>query len=206
LAKIKICGITNLADGQLAVELGAELLGFNFYRDSPRYIEPLVAAEIIAQLPKKAVMVGLFVNAPNEYIRDVLGQCPLDMAQLHGNESNAYCRAVGGFGVSVMKAFRVKTPEDIDRAEKYDTELILLDAFREELYGGTGHTFDWSWIKTVSGKKIFLAGGIGPDNIRQVLAVETYGIDLCSGVEKEPGVKDPDKMKLLFKNIADYYE
>ena len=201
-AKIKICGITNQPDARLAVELGADLLGFNFYRPSPRYIVPAAAAEIIDSLPHGPEIVGLFVNAELEFIRDVLNHCPLTMVQLHGDESNADCRAVAQLGLKVIKAIRIRKPDDVKQAGNFDTELILLDAFREDLYGGTGESFDWSWITSVPDKRIFLAGGIDPDNIEAALNVGTYGIDLCSGVEKQPGIKDHARLRLLFEKIT----
>lgn len=202
-AKIKICGFTNQPDARLAVELGADLLGFNFYQPSPRYIPPAAAAEIIKSLPRDLEMVGLFVNAELEFIRDVLNHCPLTMVQLHGDESNADCRVVAQLGIEIIKAIRIRKPDDIKQAENFDTELILLDAFREDLYGGTGESFDWSWITSVPDKKIFLAGGINPDNIKAALNVGTYGVDLCSGVEEQPGIKDHTKLRLLFDTIAE---
>ena len=200
-AKIKICGITNAGDGQLACALGADLLGFNFYAPSPRYIEPEEAAQIIRELPAGTELVGLFVNATLEDIKDVVAQCPLTMIQLHGDEDNAFCRQVAELGLPILKALRMSCPEDIRKIEQFETEYILLDAFREDLYGGTGESFDWSWIRETSAKKIFLAGGINPDTIQEALAVGTYGIDLCSGVEKEPGIKDENKMRELFDRI-----
>lgn len=206
-ALIKICGITNEADGRLAVELGASLLGFNFYEPSPRYIEPARAAEIIEALGREsAAMVGVFVNAGVEEVRQVLSTCPLDMAQLHGQESPEQCAEAASLGVEVIKAFRIREPADVQQAAAYHVAAVLYDAFREELYGGTGHRFDWSWIKCGGPDKVFLAGGIGPDNIAEALAVGTFGVDLCSGVEAKPGVKDADKMTELFSEIARYYQ
>jgi phosphoribosylanthranilate isomerase len=202
-AKIKICGITNQPDAQLAVELGADLLGFNFYQPSPRYIVPAAAAKIIDSLPHGPEIVGLFVNAEPEFIWDVLNYCPLTMVQLHGDESNTDCRAIAQLGLKVIKAIRIRKPGDVRQAENFDTELILLDAFRKDLYGGTGESFDWDWITSVPDKRIFLAGGIDPDNIKAALNVGTYGIDLCSGVEKQPGIKDHARLRLLFERIAE---
>jgi len=199
--KIKICGITNAVDGRLACALGANLLGFNFYTPSPRYIEPGKAAEIIRELPTGPERVGLFVNASLETIREVLQQCPLTMVQLHGDEDNAFCEQVAKLGLPVLKALRMSCPGDIRKIEQFGMEYILLDGFREDLYGGTGDSFDWSWIRETGAKKIFLAGGINPDTIKEALNVGTYGIDLCSGVEKEPGVKDEQKMRELFRKI-----
>ena len=205
VAKIKICGITNLADARLALALGADLLGFNFYQPSPRYVAPTQAAEIITALPKDVVTVGVFVNAGTSGIERVLAQCPLKMAQLHGDETNQQCRETAQLGVQVIKALRMRRVEDIEAVKQYDVDGILLDAFREDLYGGTGDKFDWDWVRQTGGRKIYLAGGIGVDNITEALAVGTYGVDLCSGVEKEPGIKDPVKMKELFKKINNYY-
>jgi len=132
--KIKICGITNLADGRLAVGLGADLLGYNFYRPSPRYVEPGLAGEMVRQLGGKVLSVGVFVNAGVEGVRQVLAECPLDMVQLHGDESNDQCRAVADLGVEVIKAIRIRQKEDIEQVGKYDVETVLLDAFNEKLY------------------------------------------------------------------------
>lgn len=205
-AKIKICGLTSVDDAQLALRLGADFLGFNFYRPSPRYIEPAAAAEIIGSLPAETCAVGIFVNAETDAIKAVLEQCPLQMVQLHGDETNDHCRAVAALGVDVIKAIRVRGPDDLSLAQDYDVSAVLLDAFREELYGGTGHTFDWSWLQQGTDKKVFLAGGINPDNINEALAVGTYAVDLCSGVESQPGIKDPAKMKTIFDRVARYYQ
>lgn len=199
--KIKICGITNAADGRLACALGADLLGFNFYAPSPRYIEAGKATEIMRELPTGAEWVGLFVNAKLETIEEVMKQCPLTMVQLHGDEDKTFCREVSQLGLPIIKALRMSGPEDIRKIEEFETEYILLDAFREDLYGGTGERFDWSWIRETGAKKIFLAGGINPATIQEALVAGTYGIDLCSGVEKEPGVKDENKMRALFSKI-----
>jgi len=202
--KIKICGITNLPDAERAVQLGADLLGFNFYPASPRYLTPKAAADIIGNLTGSAVAVGLFVNAGIDTIEETLTRCPLGMAQLHGDETNEDCQNVAQLGVKVIKALRIRKPNDIDQARLFHVDAILLDAFQEHLFGGTGQSFDWSWIKSSPQQKIFLAGGITPYNIKQALAAGTYGVDLCSGVEKSPGIKDPQKMKFLFQEIAQY--
>ena len=202
--KIKICGLTNFDDAQLALRLGADFLGFNFYRPSPRYVTPNDAAEIIRSLPDETATVGIFVNETTDTIAAALEQCPLKMVQLHGDETDDHCRAAAALGVEVIKAIRVRRPEDINLAQDYQVHAVLLDAFREELYGGTGHAFDWTWLRQGTDKPVFLAGGINPDNITEALAVGVYAIDLCSGVEKSPGLKDQRKMKDLFDRIARY--
>ena len=200
-AKIKICGITNLTDAQLALKLGANLLGFNFYPPSPRYIDPSAAAPIIAELPDHIKAVGVFVDAGTAGIQKVLNRCSLKMVQLHGAENTQQCLQAAALGVEVIKALRIQQPEDISRINDYQVETFLLDAFHEKLYGGTGHRFDWSWLRQTSHQKIFLAGGITPENVTEALIVGTYGVDLCSGVEESPGIKSPDKMKKLFEEI-----
>ena len=205
-AKIKICGITNISDARLAVELGADLLGFNFYESSPRYINPLTAADIIQQLPSKVVNVGLFVTAGAESIAQVLQTCPLEMIQLHGDENNHDCLAAAKLGPKIIKALRIRRKEDLDLMSRFEVKSILLDAFHPDLYGGSGQKFDWSWIKQNQDKNIYLAGGITPENISEALSAGTYGVDLCSGVESKPGVKDPEKLIKLFDNIHKYYD
>ena len=201
-AKIKICGITNQFDARLAVDLGADMLGFNFYPPSPRFIQPAHASQIIKSLTcPHTLMVGLFVNTEISVIKDTLATVPLDMVQLHGDETNEFCREVAEMGLPVLKALRIRSREDIGRLGTFDTEYLLLDAFDAKVYGGSGRTFDWSWLSPIEDKKILLAGGITPENITAALAVGTWGIDLCSGVEKEPGIKDPEKMKALFEAI-----
>ena len=159
---------------------------------------------MVGELGGKVLSVGVFVNAGVEGIRQVLAECPLDMVQLHGDESNDQCRAVAELGVEVIKAIRIRQKEDIEQVGKYDVETVLLDAYNEKLYGGTGEKFDWSWIRRCGKRNVFLAGGINPENIVDALEVGTYGVDLCSGVEKEPGVKDAEKMRDLFLKIAKY--
>ena len=204
--KIKICGITNLADAELSLELGADLLGFNFYRPSPRYIEPGAAAEVIASLPDGTVTVGIFVNEPTDAIAKLLEHCPLGFAQLHGDETPGQCREAAALGVGVIKAFRLREPDDIKQTAAYDVDAILLDAFHERFYGGAGCTFDWSWVRNARHAKVFLAGGITADNVAQAAAVGTYGLDLCSGVESKPGLKDHAKLRLLFERIAQAHD
>ena len=163
IVKIKICGITNYEDAAAAIEMGADLLGFNFYPKSPRYITPAKAAEIIKKLPGFIDIAGVFVNATFDKIRKTMEQCQLNWIQLHGDEDPMFCRMFLSLDVKTMKALRVKNRKDIERADDFFTDAILLDAFSSEKYGGTGKTFDWSLIDNLS-KRIFVAGGITPEN------------------------------------------
>lgn len=199
--KVKICGVTSVADGRLALELGADLLGLNFYPPSPRYLPRDRAAALLAGLPAETVGVGLFVDATMDEIAATLETCPLPYVQLHGAETPAFCRQVAALGVTVIKALRLRGREDVARLADYDTPYLLVDAFRPDLYGGTGETFDWSWLAGADRRRLFLAGGITPDNVAAAAAVDVYALDLCSGVESAPGVKDPDKLRRLFENL-----
>ena len=200
IVKVKICGITNYEDATAAVDMGADLLGFNFYRKSPRYIEPEKCVEIIRKLPAFVNTVGVFVNEPIERIFEIKNLCQLDWVQLHGDESPEFCRGFLSDDVLTMKAVRVKDEKDIVKAEDFFTDAILLDAFDPAKYGGTGISFDWNIVGHIN-KRVFLAGGINPDNAVQAVELGVYGIDICSGIEQRPGKKDHRKMKKLFDNI-----
>jgi len=200
IVKVKICGITNYKDAAAAVDLGADLLGFNFYPKSPRYITPKKAAKIINKLPAFIDIAGVFVNSSLEDIQQIIYSCQLNWVQLHGDETPEFCHSLGSINVKTMKALRVKDRKDIDKTDNFFTDAILLDAFHPEKYGGTGLTFDWNIIGHI-GKRIFLAGGITADNAVAAVELGVYGIDVCSGIEAEPGKKDLAKMKQLFDNI-----
>ena len=200
IPKVKICGITNYEDAAAASDMGADLLGFNFYARSPRFVTPEIAAEMINKLPGFVDVAGVFVNASFERIRETLNTCQLNWIQLHGDETPDFCQSFLSFNVRTMKALRVKDQSDIKKAESYFTDAILLDAFDPEKYGGTGLTFDWNIVGHIE-KRIFLAGGINPDNAAAALELGVYGIDVCSGIEAVPGKKDHKKMKKLFENI-----
>ncbi len=200
IVKVKICGITNIDDAVAAMDMGADMLGFNFYPDSPRYVTPEHAEGIINKLPGFMDTAGVFVNASVEQIHETNSVCHLDWIQLHGDEDPDFCRLLLTHNVKTMKAIRVKDQTDIEKADGFFTDAVLLDAFDPDKYGGTGLTFDWNIIGHI-GKRVFLAGGINPDNAAAAVKLGVYGIDVCSGIEAEPGKKDHSKMKKLFDNI-----
>jgi phosphoribosylanthranilate isomerase len=200
ITKVKICGITNYEDAVAAMDMGADLLGFNFYPESPRFLTKEKAADIINRLPGFIDTAGIFVNASMDEIHETSSYCNLDWVQLHGDEDPGFCRLLLSHNFKTMKAIRVKNEKDIERADGFFTDAILLDAFNPDKYGGTGLTFDWNIIGHI-GKRVFLAGGINPDNAAKAVELGVYGIDVCSGVESEPGKKDHKKMKKLFENI-----
>jgi phosphoribosylanthranilate isomerase len=200
IVKVKICGLTNYDDAAAAVDVGADLLGFNFYSKSPRYVTPQKAMQIINKLPAFIDVAGVFVNASLDELSETMNICPLDWVQLHGDESPEFCQSLSSNNVKTMKALRIKDKADIERVDDYFTDAVLLDAFHPEKFGGTGLTFDWNIIGHI-GKRVFLAGGINPDNAVRAVKLGVYGIDVCSGVEAEPGKKDYNKLKKLFDNI-----
>ncbi len=200
IVKVKICGLTNYEDAAAALDLGADILGFNFYEKSPRFIKPEDAVRIIDRLPAFIDTAGVFVNASLDQIHKIISTCQLNWVQLHGDETAQFCDLLRSLNVKTMKAIRVKSQSDIRKAEEYFTDAILLDAFDPEKYGGTGLTFDWNIIGHIR-KRIFLAGGINPDNVVEAVEHGVYGIDICSGIEESPGKKDHKKMKQLFENI-----
>lgn len=201
--KIKICGITNLEDAQAAIDMGADILGFNFYARSLRYIEPAAAAAIISKLPAFVDTAGIFVNVPMRDIHHLTSSGMLNWVQLHGDESPDFCRQFSGWNVRTMKAIRVQSAESIQQALEYPTFALLFDAYSSAQYGGTGQTFDWSLIRHLP-RRVFLAGGITPENVTQALDLGVYGIDVCSGIESSPGKKDHDKMRRLFDAVYSF--
>lgn len=199
MVKVKVCGITNLEDALKAVDLGADLLGFNFYPPSPRYITPEKARGILADLPEAVGNVALFVNEPKEKVREVIEYCLLPDGrqsfyglQFHGEESQDYCR---GWKLKVIKAFRVKNRESLVDINEFPADFYLLDSWAPG-YGGSGSPFPWSWLEGLRADKLVLAGGLGPENVQEAIRrVRPYGVDVCTGVEARPGIKDHEKLK-----------
>ena len=198
--KVKICGITNLADALGAVEARADLLGFIFCATSPRHLTVAAAAEIAGQLPAHIVKVGVFVNAPDELVVEAISACGLNMLQFHGEEKPEDCTK---FGVMSIKAFRVRDAQSLEALLDYSTDAWLLDTFAERQAGGTGRTFDWELAVKAQrfGKPIFLAGGLDPANvIEAVRRVRPFAVDVSSGVESSPGKKDPAKVNTFIRS------
>lgn len=200
MIKIKICGITNRDDALEAAELGADALGFNFYPESPRFISPEKAAEIIFQLPPFITPVGIFVNETEERVREVQAKSGIQVLQFHGDESPEFCER---FESRVIKAIRVKDRESLHSIVHYKVTAMLLDSYVDGLQGGTGKTFDWDLARNAAIlRRIILAGGLTPENVAAaVKKVKPYGVDVAGGVEKEKGVKDFDKMKKFITEV-----
>ena len=193
--RVKICGITNLADAQVAVEAGADALGFIFYEKSPRRMTIAAAAKISKHLPANVLRVGVFVNAAEELVTRAIGECGLGLLQFHGEEPPEFCMR---FGLMSMKAFRIRDAESLKELPKYPTEAWLLDAYSAEKPGGTGEKFNWELAVEAQkfGKPFFLAGGLTPENVAAaVRKVQPFGVDVSSGVETSPGKKDRARVR-----------
>ncbi len=200
---VKICGITNLPDALVAVSEGADALGFNFYRNSSRYVDPIEARRIIEQIPTNVLTVGVFVNEETpEKVKAVANEAGVSALQLHGDESPDYCSVLRDS--YVIKAFAVSEAFDVRTTQEYSVDAVLLDASHHKLRGGTGQVIDWSVAKRVGelGVKMFLAGGLTPENVREAIdTVNPYAVDACSGLERVPGMKDHNRLQAFFKAV-----
>ena len=194
---VKICGITNLEDARSAVNSGASALGFIFYDKSPRYILPETASQIAADLKEKVSFTGVFVDKTLDYVHAAKEEMGLNFIQLHGNESPDYCREVQ---LPVIKVFRVAPNFDAGIMKYYDVHAFLFDTYEKGKPGGTGDIFNWHLIGELqTDTPIILSGGLGVENILDAInAVCPSAVDVNSGVESKPGVKDEKKMKALF--------
>lgn len=200
--RIKICGITRMQDARCAAELGVDALGFVFYPASPRYIAPREAAEIIRGLPPFVSAVGLFVNASQGEVDAVLDACPLDVLQLHGDESPEFCAAQQR---RVIKAVAIRDAGDVARIHTFDCTVLLDAQAPPGVYGGAGQSFDWGLVRDVQhGYPLILAGGLDADNVGTALAVRQWqAVDVSSAVEFSPGVKDAVKMQRFVAAVRD---
>jgi phosphoribosylanthranilate isomerase len=198
MARVKICGITRHEDAEHAAALGAWAVGFNFWPGSKRRCDPAVAAGVARALRRRIEPVGVFVNPPLDEVVRLAEGVGLTHVQLHGDEGPSFCTAVAErTGARVIKALRIGSGADIRDAERFHTDFHLLDAAAGLAYGGTGRTFDWRLIaQRHSHVPLILSGGLTPENVADgIAAVHPWGVDVASGVEAEPGIKDPAKVE-----------
>jgi phosphoribosylanthranilate isomerase len=203
IVRVKICGVTNWEDAKLAVELGADALGFNFHAPSPRSVSPGRAWEIIRRLPPLVGLVGVFVDWPAEAVAALARALHLGAVQLHGGEKVEQVRALSK-QFSVIKAFGVRPGFRVATLARYGAaSAYLLDGFSEGLHGGTGKTADWNLARRANRYgNVILAGGIRPDNVAQAIAeARPFAVDVASGVESKPGKKDPGAMRALLRAV-----
>lgn len=207
--KVKICGVTQLKDAELAVELGAWAIGMVLYERSPRRCSLQEAESIAAALRRSVEVCGVFVNASMDEIVDVCERVPLTLLQLHGDEGPSFCsEAARRTGARVIKALQVSGVGDVRDAERFHTDFHLLDARsamigKEDLRGGTGETFDWSLLEARRSKTpLILSGGLTPANVVEAIErVQPYAVDSASGTESSPGHKDSAKLRDFFASV-----
>ena len=200
--KVKVCGVRSLEEAEVALEAGADAIGFNFWPQSRRYVAPRVAADIISKLSPVASIVGVFVNEEVNRIIDLASELRLSAVQLHGDESPAFCAALGS--IKTIKAVRVGQDFDLAIIQSYPVSMVLLDSSIQGSYGGTGQRFDWRIaIEAKRLARIILAGGLNTENVWEAIThVRPAAIDVCSGVEAEPGRKDFDKLRNFMAVVA----
>jgi phosphoribosylanthranilate isomerase len=204
--RIKICGITQVADAKIAAQAGADAIGLVFYEKSPRVVTVSQAQEIMAALPAFVSTVALFVNADAQQVQAVVQQTQVDYLQFHGDESPAYCAQ---FGRPFLKTVRVKTADDIIRAQACYTQAraLLLDTYHADHYGGTGQRFDWQMIPAHTTVPLILAGGLCVNNVEQIpLHPSIVALDISSGVEQTPGIKSATKIQAFCQAVRNLNE
>jgi len=203
MVKVKICGITNLGDAATAARLGADMLGFNFCEKSPRFITPNAARDIIRELTASTLNIGVFVDESEDTVVKIAETTGLSGIQLHGNESpDLVSKLKARTKLFVVKALRVGPDFLPETAAEFETDAILLDAYSPSVYGGTGEMFDWEVAKTVKyrTKRLFLAGGLKPGNVADAVSLlRPFAVDVASGVESSPGIKDPERIESFIR-------
>ena len=204
-ANVKICGLTRLDDARLAVESGAWAIGMIFHPESPRYVALEQAAEIASAYRRRCEVVGVFVNTPLDDVLRTLGSVPLTMLQLHGDEGPSYCaEAKRRSGLKVIKAVRAKDVHAVRSLSTFKTDFHMIDAYVPGTYGGTGERFDWELAAAHTGAApLILSGGLTAANVAEaVTVVRPYAVDVASGVEAAPGVKDPYRLQAFFEAVG----
>ena len=201
--KVKICGITNLKNALEATEIGADALGFVFFKDSPRYIEPKEARKIISKLPAFVLRVGLFVNASKEEVLSAISDSKVNMLQFHGDEDENFCNQ---FNLPYIKAIAFTDSLNLlEYCRLYDSSAaILIDTFSNHKRGGTGKTFNWNLFPKKLPLPVIIAGGLDSSNVQTLInIINPYGVDVSSGVEQKKGIKDYNKMKNFVLGVND---
>ncbi len=195
MVKVKVCGIKDPGDARVATDAGADAIGLVF-AESPRQVSLKEAREVAAALPDGVLKVGVFVDAEPEEVLRIAAEVGLDYAQLHGDESPEVVAAIQNSGLKVIKALRVRDAESLIM-EGYEADLFLLDAYSENVRGGSGERFDWTLAKLLRGRdNILVSGGLGPENVREAIRFfEPYGVDASSSLEDAPGKKNRERVR-----------
>ena len=196
---VKICGVRTFSDTLFACDVGADAIGFNFWPQSKRYIDPQELSTWVSDIPASVERIGVFVNARRDEVVRLLKEGVIHSAQLHGDETQEYYLSVAQ-GFACMKAFTVRDESSLDMASNFQATTVLLDAYCPGEYGGGGNTFEWSlgqrFVRENSSRSVVLAGGLRPDNVQSAISqVSPSAVDVASGVESSPGIKDPSMVR-----------
>ena len=198
MTKIKFCGFIDENEAIQACSIGIDFIGFNFVKESNRFISPEKAKDIIAKLPERVKKVGVFVDETPQRVNFIRQYCGLDFVQFHGFETPEYCSQFRNY----IKAFRIKDSASLEPVKNYGTEFVLLDTFVEDKIGGTGKSFNWGLVNEVSDKSVFLAGGLTSENVAEAISVaEPFAVDVASGIEIGPGRKGLEKMRAFVEAV-----
>jgi len=212
MTKIKICGITNKKDAIDASELGVDMLGFVFYKQSKRYVEPKIVRDIVNELPPSVAKVGVFVDEDKDKVISIARDCSLDILQFHANETRDYCNSFytpggsvydGKDSYKVIKAFRIKDKESLKEINDYEVDFYMLDTYSLKDLGGTGVSFDWKMVENFEFlKPVILSGGLTPANVGDAIRMlSPYGVDVSSGIEDSPGRKNLNLMRKFIEKV-----
>jgi phosphoribosylanthranilate isomerase len=195
--RVKICGITTAEDARAAIEFGADMIGVNFYAPSPRSVSLARARQIRDGIDAAHKVVGVFVNATREFVAQCVNGARLDLLQFHGDEPDSF---LTGWPVPVIRALRLKGGETFEPSTHTSSEYVLLDSFHPALYGGTGAKRPLSDLRGLDLTRVFISGGLSPENIFEAAQLSPYAVDVASGVESAPGIKDHDKLRRFIRN------
>ena len=195
--RVKICGVTSVEDAEAAIVAGADLIGLNFYRPSPRYLDPASAYTIRQVIGPRAQVVGVFVNEARSVIGDRVQELRLDLLQFHGDEEES---ALSGWALPVIRALRVRTGEALAAISRTHADYILLDTFSSALYGGSGVARPLDELSRLDLSRVFISGGLNAANVARAAALGPYAVDAASGVESAPGIKDHLKLRSFVAN------
>ena len=197
--RIKVCGVTRREDAELAVSFGSAFIGLNFYPPSPRCLTIEQAAPIARAVKGRALLVGVFVNSDRAYVKERLESLDLDLLQFHGDEDDA---ALEGWPVAVIRALRLRSDTALDarQIQRVRADYVLIDTLHPRLFGGTGHARRLDTLRALDLGRVFISGGLGPDNVAEAAALKPYALDVASGVESAPGIKDPEKLRSFIVN------
>ncbi|HJU11366.1 MAG TPA: phosphoribosylanthranilate isomerase [Candidatus Binataceae bacterium] len=195
--RVKICGVTRVEDAELAIDFGADIIGLNFYSPSPRSVTVEQANEIRRIIGSRCEVAGIFVNASRTSIDQTMRELKLDYLQFHGDEDN---EAISGWPLRVIRALRLPETVSVSHIQHCKADYVLLDTWHPQLFGGTGRSRSFNDLDGIALDRVILSGGLNPENVGQAAALHPFAVDVASGTESAPGIKDPSKLRSFIVN------